>query len=151
MKKLILILLVVLTAFPVMSQTKKEVVSKFEIRSLRLTSEYRKMIDLDKNDTTYKVVVIFQNLKYSSLVDFQMLSFSNQEDLAQFLVDLKKALPEIGNKTALDWNRKNYSLALFEFDNTLHMYDDRHLGYTCLNNKQTEKFISWVETIQMSK
>lgn len=144
MKKSILIFAIVLTTISsIFSQTKSETLSKFELKNPHLEADYTKIIDIDRRDTTYKVLITSVGC---------LILFSKQEELSQFVNDLKKALQEIGNKTNLDFDREKYHLSLSEKLNTLMISSNiRSSRYSCLDSKQTKKLIEWIETIKINK
>lgn len=114
---------------------------------------YAKEVDLDKGDTAYYIYMGFQNAKYSTITDIKSIILTKEEDLAELIKDLRLALPEMGTKTTLHFDRKKYSLAVYDFTKELSFGQAQNngSGYCFLNKKDVEKLIALLETIQFGK
>ena len=149
MKK-ILLLFISLVSVVVNAQNKTIKVST--IRLKEVTGEYCKDVNLETKDTLSYVTIGFQNAKYSNISDYKTLHFNNQTQLDEFINDLKTALPELGTKQILTWNRKLYDLTIGEgFSNTLFLFADTQSGYTMLKKNDIEKLLKWFESFRIGK
>ena len=89
------------------AQTKRLSISEKQIGGVNC--KYYKSIDLDKIDTVAYVYLGFQNAKYSTISDIVSIFFeltTDSTDIFDFIKDLKTALPEMGNKSSIAWNKK---------------------------------------------
>jgi len=143
MKKIVLVFLM-LVGFYSNAQIKTITVSSF--RSNKISAEYYKDIDLETNDTLSYVAINFYNAEFSSISDYRTIKFKKQTDLDEFIKDLKTALPELGTKQVITWNKKLYSLRLEEgFSNILFLTTHYEIGYgyTMLKKNDIEKLLKW--------
>lgn len=148
MKRLILLSLSTFLVLGVFAQKKTVELSKQKIGELDCT--YSKVIDLENADTTYYVYIGFQNAKYKSVSDFKSIMFRENEVLAEFIKDLKLAQPELGNKTNLDFNRKDYNLNVYDFSKNLSIGESskKGTGYCYVSKKDVEKLLGYLESIK---
>lgn len=151
MKKLLLLLFISTLIVGIDAQSKKLDLSSIKIGSIE--GKYTKVVDIEKNDTSYYLYLGFQNEKYKAIVDIKSLFFTNQDDLIEFIKDLKLAMSEMENKVSMNWDRKLYRLDLYDFTNYLYISESssKSNGYTSLNKKNLNKLILWLETIQFGK
>lgn len=150
MKKLLLLFILTLSVMmEVNAQEKKIELSSEKIGSI--SCKYNKLINLESKDTTFYLILLFQNVHYSSIIDTKAVMFTDQVNLDEFIKDLKTALPEMGTKVSINWSRDLYSLSLHDFSAGLYLSEKstEGSGYTVLNKKGVEKLIAWLETIHM--
>jgi len=150
MKKFIILFLLSTFSLVVTAQNKTVKISELQIGVL--SCKYSMRIDLEKKDTIRYIYLGFQNAKYSSITDIKSVMFDvskDSTDVYDFKKDLKMALSEIGNKTSISWDKKNYSVALYDFNNKLYLREASKdgSGYTLLTKGQVEKLIDWIDII----
>lgn len=139
-----------ISGFTGFSQTQKVTLSKEKLGTVEC--EYALKIDLEKSDTTKVIYITFQNEAYKSLTSISAIGFyptTEKEVITNFIMDLKAAMPEIGKKTTLSWERKYYSLHVYDWKNAVSIQEPKSggNGYTYLTKKQAEKLIEWFSKI----
>ena len=114
---------------------------------------YQKTIDFDKNDTSYISMLRFQNSKYSSITDNVYIAFLHEKNKNSFIEDLKAAIPQMGTKTTMLWDRNDYSLNVYDFSKNLYVREAkrRGSGYTEISKSQVEKLIEWLSSFEIGK
>lgn len=129
------------------AQTKTVKISEQKIGPLNC--EYTHKINIESGDTTTYVYIGFRNQKYRQLIEYKSILFpANEKDhVNQFIKDLTTALPEIGSKTQVSWDRDYYSINLFDFGSSLYLYTPDGGANTMLTKKQTESLIAWLKEI----
>ena len=150
MKKNILAFLLLVLTIEGNAQVKRVSISETKIGTVNCL--YGMSVDLEKGDTTTYIHLGFQNAKYSSITDIKSIFFvmaTDSNDVSNFVKDLKMALGEMESKESISWDKKKYSLTLYDFSNSLYLREARSDGdgHTMLSKKQVEKLISWLESI----
>jgi len=135
----------------ILAQTKRIEISKFKVS--QISADYSKSINLSTKDTLKYVYLGFQNAEFKSVTDIKSIMFTNQNELDEFVIDLKTALPEMDTKQNIDWDKKKYSLAIYNFNSALYLKEGSKYsrGYTMLSKKDVEKLIIWLESIVFEK
>lgn len=137
------------------AQEKRMPISKMKIGTVNCL--YEMSINLDKGDTVNYIGLSFQNSQYSSITDIKSIFFFNpskdSSSVLSFVKNLKMAYNEMGNKTAILWDKKEYSISLYDFTNLLYLREPRSKGdgHTMLTKKDVEKLINWFNTIGFDK
>lgn len=148
MKKLFLLFALALS-LSVNAQTKRVIISEAQIGEI--SAKYLKSINIETKDTLYLAYMGFQNKKYKSITDIKSIYFKTQDEINEFVKDLKLAVSESESKTSMDWNRVNYTIMLFEFTNQIYLYQGKGNGYTTLSKKHSENLIEWLEGFEFRK
>lgn len=145
--------LVLFSLFTVSMIAQRKTVDISSLKAGQVSAKYSKVINLETKDTVSYVYLGFQNAKYSSISDIKSIMLSRQEDLKEFIKDLKIALPEINTKQNIDWTKNNYGLTVYDFSNGLYLREKEKngSGYTILQKKDVEKLIIWLESIDFGK
>jgi hypothetical protein len=154
MKKAFVILILAISSFfELIAQTKTIDISEFGLKGQVFLGTYAKSINLELNDTLYYIYIGFQNFKYRHMSDPRSIILTTQDDLNALIKDLKTALPEIGTKVNIDWNRKLYGISLWDYTDSLILREspDDGDGYTFLDKQEAEKFLDWLTSIQIGK
>jgi len=151
MKKISFILIALLFANFFYAQKKRVTISESKIGGL--SNSYTKSINLETKDTIYSVFSGFQNEEYKTITDIKYIAFSNNENLKEFIKDLKNALIEMESKVSISWKREYYKLDLYDFSNELYLQEapKKGKGYTLLTKNQVSEYIVWLETIDFGK
>ena len=133
------------------SQTKTITISESKIGTI--TCKYEKEIDIENSDTTYYLMLLFQNSKYLHITDFKAIYFNNQQGLNDFISDLSAALPEMNTKSDISWRKEAYCIDVNDFSKYMYIYEkpSKGSGYTILSKKQVEKLILWLKNINIGK
>jgi hypothetical protein len=147
------ILFFTLCSFSLFSQEKTITINESKIGLI--SCEHKLKVNLDNNDSSFYGIIVFQNMKYSTIVDHSYIYFPLKKvvigytDITQFQEDLKSAILEFGNKVEISWDREGYELAIHDFSNLLYLRQgEKHgSGYTRLTKKQAEKLIEWCELV----
>ena len=151
MKKFNYLILVLFFVNILFAQKTKTTISRNEIGTLRC--EYGMSIDSEKSDTSKYVFIGFQNAKYTAITDFKAIYFNtkDKENIVEFIDILKKAILELGNKTNLTWDKKNYSIKVYDFTKDLFLTEasEKGEGFTTLSKKHVEKLIQWLESLSI--
>lgn len=150
MKKIIL-LFVLAFSLSINAQLKRVVISETEIGEV--SAKYLKSINTETKDTLFLAYLGFQNQKYKSFTDIKSIYFTSQDEINEFVSDLKNVSKEMDSKAEMSWNRTNYSMILFDFANLVYLYQAprKGSGYTTLNKKHVDKLIEWLESIEFRK
>jgi hypothetical protein len=151
MKKISFILIALLFANFFYAQKKRVTISESKIGGL--SNSYTKSINLETKDTIYSVFSGFQNEEYKTITDIKYIAFSNNENLQEFIKDLKNVLIEMESKVSISWKREYYKLDLYDFSNELYLQEapKKGKGYTLLTKNQVSEYIVWLETIDFGK
>jgi hypothetical protein len=117
-----------------------------------ISCNYNLSIDMDKADTTRYIYMSFQNMKYNSITDLHSIFIVASDTLvrAEFISDLKKALPEMEIKQSISWSRSKYTLNLYDFAKGSLYCSSSKGGYTTLKSEQVEKLIAWLEGLPVN-
>ena len=133
-------------------QVKKQTLLKETIGTTNL--EYIKSTDIEINKISYLVYLSFQNQKYSSITDFKIIGFYDQESINVLIKDLTGAQKQmlLNEKVSVKWNKSNYNLDLYDFSPNLYLSSTKGVsGYTTLNSKQVGNLISNLSKIDFGK
>jgi hypothetical protein len=151
MKKISFILIALLFTNFFYAQKKRVTISESKIGGL--SNSYTKSINLETKDTIYSVFSVFQNEEYKTITDIKYIAFSNNENLQEFIKDLKNVLIEMESKVSISWKREYYKLDLYDFSNELYLQEapKKGKGYTLLTKNQVSEYIVWLETIDFGK
>jgi hypothetical protein len=151
MKKISFILIALLFANFFYAQKKRVTISESKIGGL--SNSYTKSINLETKDTIHSVFSGFQNEEYKTITDIKYIAFSNNENLQEFIKDLKNVLIEMESKVSISWKREYYKLDLYDFSNELYLQEapKKGKGYTLLTKNQVSEYIVWLETIDFGK
>jgi hypothetical protein len=130
------------------SQIKTVDISDKKIGSLSCL--YTKKINLDKNDTSYVVFISYQNKEYTSITDLKSIYMSQRDSLTfkEFIIVLKKALPEMETKTSINWRKEKYEINLYDFSKEMYLSEptNKGKGYCTLKKADVIKLINWLES-----
>lgn len=148
MKKILFAAIVVVIGLTSNSQEKKIILSQAKVGSVKC--EYKKVTDLENSIRGLHVSFVFQNEKYKNITDTKVIVFlveseNGPSSVTDFLKDIKAAFKEMDTKQDISWDRKDYSLNLYDFSKLLYLYKDK--GYTTLSKKEVEKMINWIESL----
>jgi hypothetical protein len=151
MKKISFIIIALLFTNCFYAQKKRITISEAKIGSL--TNIYSKSINLETKDTIYSVFSGFQNEEYKTITDSKYIGFTNNENLQEFIKDLKNALIEMESKVSINWKKEYYKLDLYDFSNELYLQEapKKGKGYTLLTKNQVSEYIVWLEKIDFGK
>jgi hypothetical protein len=77
----------------------------------------------------------------------------DSSDIFEFVKSLKAAYNEMGTKTDITWDKKDYRISLYSFNDKLYLCEpiEEGTGYTTLNKEQTNQLINWIEEIGFIK
>lgn len=151
MKKILLVFLVLLS-LSASAQVKREKFLEKYAGNLKIT--YQKIIDMEKEITTYVVYLTFQNDKYKTLTDIKVIGLYNVADIEQFTKDMKIAFKQMfsGQKVDMDWRRDKYKLTLYDFSSELYLSEAKGTGgYTTMSKRAVSDFIEIISTIDFGK
>jgi hypothetical protein len=146
-------ILIVLALVPALCLGQKKTVKIKEAKFGAVHAEQSKVINLESGDTTAYVDLWFQDSKYTTLVSLGYIYLNSNEDIAELIKDLKSIMPELEAKTNLNIDRKNYSLASYDFARKwLYVYERPSHGTakTSINLKNVQALITWLEGIKFS-
>jgi hypothetical protein len=145
MKKIILSLAFFISSLSCFCQTKRIKILTDKIGAVNC--KYSKSIDIETEDTAYYVSLLYQNFRYTQIVDIQSIFFSEKEELDNFIKKLKSTLPEIIiEENDMSWEGKGYRFRKRGGNRGLILYNEED-GYTKLTIKQVEKLIALLEKI----
>lgn len=161
MKKIITAVACCLLYVGSMAQTKDETIHKQNLGYV--TVKYGKHIDLAKGDTMKYIILIFQDLRYRSIVSSESVLFSDivkdslnngsrdhNHEVWQFLTDLKQAMAESESKPVMNWERDEYKLALLG-GREIYLYGGKYKqGFTWLTPKVAEAVVDWFKLVGFS-
>jgi len=130
MKKIIIIALTVLSINSVYSQiVERKVIAKEKINN----ASFEVMRKVQENDTSYFVSIIYQNMKYSTLVDTEIIMFNEKEHYLDVINTIKEMAEKDGNAD-LDYITSNKSRIInSKYNVVLYSKDNK---YTMFNRKQ---------------
>ena len=134
------------------ASSQEKSVKLFEDNVGAIKIKYDKKINLSSNDTTYFLILLFQNQKYTYISDFSAIGFDDNIDLQGFIKDLEIAQKEkeSDGKVSMKWANKNYKINLFEFTKNIYIEEGgTSSGYTTVSNKQLLKLISILKRIRI--
>ena len=150
MKTNLLILLISITFLSANAQIKNVKISESRIASIG--AKYAKMINVEKEDTSYYVYLGFQNAKYESITDIKSIMIHSKEDLELLIKDLKLASADMGTKTTISYKSESFSVSVYDFSKELYLEEGKKgSGYTKLNKKSVEKLVIWLESIKFNE
>ena len=115
---------------------------------------YGKATDIEQNDISYGVYLIFQNIKYKSITDTKIIGFHDKESLNEFIKDLNvvKTQMLLKEKVSIAWSRKLYNLYFYDFSYNLYLENVKGVpGYTTLNINDVDKLIEVLGKIDFGK
>lgn len=146
MKKIAI--LTYILAFSLLSygQRKRETLSKVKIKTIE--ANHSISYKISGGDTLKYVYIGFQNMKYSTIIDRKSIMLGSEQAVTEFKNDLISALPELKNKSTINWNKSNYEMNVYDFTNTLYLSDKNGTGYTQVSYKDLQKLITWLDTIK---
>jgi len=132
------------------AQTKRVPISKTTIGPFR-PALYEEIIDVEKADTIKAIFLMFQNAKYTHIIDTKSIAFINPHkdttDLNEFLADLTAAYKEMANKTDMMWDKEAYRIKTYATEKYLYLADKQGGGYTFLYPKQIIAVKDWLTSI----
>lgn len=143
-----------LLLFALNTDAQKKNLKLLEERFGSINLKYSKTIDLESQDTTYFLILLFQNAKYTAIVDIQSIYFAESSKLIEFVNDLKSAYGEMegSERVSISWDKKDYKIRLYEFSKNLYLVEGGSgEGYTTLNKKNTLQLITQLKRIQFGK
>jgi len=154
MKKLLLTSILFFSFLLSFCQTKKTTIAENQIGAI--SCEFARSIKLETNDTLNYLYFSFQNSKYKSITDLKSIFFTitkDSSDIFEFVKSLKAAYNEMGTKTDITWDKKDYRISLYSFNDKLYLCEpiEEGTGYTTLNKEQTNQLINWIEEIGFIK
>lgn len=115
---------------------------------------YQRNVDLDKGDTIYMVMFLFQNAKYTSITDTKVIGLYDKPTLEQWMKDMKTAYKQMltGEKVSIDWARDNYKLTLYDFTNNLYLTEPKGTGgYIPMTKKHVVDLMQSASRIDFGK
>lgn len=161
MKKIITAIACCLLYVGSMAQTKDVTIHKQNLGYL--TAKYGKHIDLAKGDTLKYIILIFQDMRYRSIVSSESVLFSGivkdslhnglrdqNQEVWQFLADLKQAMAESESKSVMSWERDEYKMSLLG-GREIYLYGGTYKqGFTYMPPKVAEALVDWFKLVGFS-
>lgn len=126
----------------------------FHLKAGPIDGGYKKLIDIDKQDTLHYIYLGFQNQKYQSITDIKSIMITKKVILDEFQKDLKTAYKEMlkGEKISLAWEREDYKLNLYDFTKSIYISEGKGTGgYTILSKNQLATLIELLYQIDLGK
>lgn len=144
MKRYLIITLLLLSS---LSFAQSKLVKLSEAKIGPLNCEYTHRINMETGDTIKYVYIGFRNQKYKQLIEYKSVLFSatDTEQLTQFIKDLNSALPEMGSKTHITWERDTFTLTLYDFSQWLYLYTPDSGAHTIITKGQAQNLIIWLK------
>ena len=133
------------------AQTKKMDLSRKEIGPLR-PALYKQEINLETGDTIRYIIMLFQNVRYSSITDTKSIMFLNPErdssNVLKFIEDLKAAQLESDKGVDMTWEHPMYNIRVKEKDKAIYLIDPTGTtGYTYLTMRQSDMLLDWFASL----
>lgn len=118
--------------------------------TINYMGNYSKIINIDKKDTSYFLSIVFQNMEYEHISDIKHINFNLKTDslyVTELINVLKSAVDIMDGKETISWNKKKYSVRVYDFNNILYLYEAEGNGYTTLSKGSVYKLMNWLESI----
>jgi hypothetical protein len=137
----------------IISLPQRESIDIYKATMGSIDATYGKNINRETHDTTYYILLGFQNANSANRTDIQSVYLKSKDEFDELLKDLNSAIQEIGAKTPMDFGRDNYRLYINDFTNELCFAKkpEKGNGYTKLNTINARKLIDWMGTFQFGK
>jgi len=106
---------------------------------------YYQSIRNENTDTAYFIKLMFIDLKYAALEEYESIYLESEDVKKEFIADLLAANKEINNKeSTLSWERHDYKIYKFSKFKKIYVYDSKSRYYTAVLPSQLGRLLDWL-------